>query len=109
MFTFIKKLFGFDQPTMKEAGVQLEQAPYKVEGPIEPHSPSEQCSDSVTQPDGNECKTPTPEVAVETQITDAVTQTTAKKTRATKAEKAATKKAAPVKKAAAIKAARKIK
>jgi hypothetical protein len=30
MFTFIKQLFGFDKPTMKEAGVQLEQATYKV-------------------------------------------------------------------------------
>jgi hypothetical protein len=34
MFTFIKKLFGFDQPTMKEAGVQIEQAPYKVPEPV---------------------------------------------------------------------------
>jgi hypothetical protein len=104
MFTFIKKLFGFDQPTMKEAGVQLEQAPYKVEVPPEPITPSPQCSDSVTQPDGNECKTPAPEVTVEAQITDAVTQTPAKKTRAPKAEKSTTKKAALVKKAAAIKA-----
>lgn len=34
MFTFIKKLFGFDQPTMKDAGVQIEQAPYKVPEPV---------------------------------------------------------------------------
>lgn len=68
MFTFIKKLFGFDKETMQNAGVQIEQVPYKVEpNPVNP-----QCSDSVTQPDGNECKTfPT---AVNDQITDAVTQ-----------------------------------
>jgi hypothetical protein len=34
MFGFLKKLFGFDQETMKEAGVQIEQVPYKVEPPV---------------------------------------------------------------------------
>lgn len=34
MFGFLKKLFGFDKETMKEAGVQIEQAPYKVEPPV---------------------------------------------------------------------------
>jgi hypothetical protein len=117
MFTFIKKLFGFDQPTMKEAGVQLEQAPYKVETPVvdlaaittpQSETVNPQCSDSITQPDGNECKAfPT---AVNDQITDAVTQAPAKKPRNPRApketvtEKSTTKKAALVKKAAAIKA-----
>jgi len=31
MFKFLKNLLGFDKETMKEAGVQIEQAPYKVE------------------------------------------------------------------------------
>lgn len=32
MFGFIKKIFGFDKETLKDAGVQIEQkAPYKVE------------------------------------------------------------------------------
>jgi hypothetical protein len=32
MFGFLKKLFGLDQETMKDAGVQIEQqVPYKVE------------------------------------------------------------------------------
>jgi len=118
MFTFIKKLFGFDQTTMQEAGVKIEQAPYKVEAPVAnladvavaQQPVNTQCSDSVTQPDGNECKAfPT---AVNDQITDAVTQAPAKKPRkprTPKAEKAAVKKAAPVKKAAAIKAAPKVK
>ncbi len=48
MFTFIKKLFGFDQPTMKEAGVQIEQAPYKVPEPVTPPpSPVVAVSDTV--------------------------------------------------------------
>jgi hypothetical protein len=35
MLGFLKKLFGMDKETMKDAGVQLEQpsAPYKVEPP----------------------------------------------------------------------------
>lgn len=31
MFGFLKKLFGFDEKSYKDAGVQIEQAPYKVE------------------------------------------------------------------------------
>jgi hypothetical protein len=36
MFGFLKKLFGNDPETNKEAGVQIEQlsAPYKVEAPV---------------------------------------------------------------------------
>jgi ribosomal protein L12E/L44/L45/RPP1/RPP2 len=36
MFGFLKKLFGGDSETNKEAGVQIEQAatPYKVEPPV---------------------------------------------------------------------------
>jgi hypothetical protein len=34
MFGFLKKLFGGDQETNKEAGVQIEQMPYKVEPPV---------------------------------------------------------------------------
>ncbi len=34
MFKFLKNLLGFDKETMKEAGVQIEQAPYKVEPPV---------------------------------------------------------------------------
>jgi hypothetical protein len=33
MFGFLKKLFGGDATTNKEAGVQIEQAPYKVPEP----------------------------------------------------------------------------
>jgi hypothetical protein len=33
MFGFLKKLFGGDAETNKEAGVQIEQVPYKVEPP----------------------------------------------------------------------------
>jgi hypothetical protein len=33
MFGFLKKLFGHDAATNKEAGVQIEQVPYKVEKP----------------------------------------------------------------------------
>jgi hypothetical protein len=36
MFGFLKKIFGFDQETMKEAGVQIEQAPYKTEPAVIP-------------------------------------------------------------------------
>jgi hypothetical protein len=114
MFTFIKQLFGFDKPTMKDAGVQLEQAPYKVPEPapvtpipLVPEAVNPQCSDSVTQPDGAECKE-LPKV-VDSQITDSVTQAPAKKPRKPRApkvvaEKPAAKKAAPSKKAAAMKA-----
>jgi hypothetical protein len=41
MFTFIKKLFGFDKETMKDAGVQIEQAPYKIEKEMFPVSHSD--------------------------------------------------------------------
>lgn len=97
MFTFIKKLFGFDQATMKDAGVQVEQAPYKVEA-----APVAESTPIIV------VETPAP---VNPQITDAVTQAPAKKPRKPRAPKApvaenpAVKKAAPVKKAAAIKAA----
>jgi hypothetical protein len=99
MFTFIKQLFGFDKPTMKEAGVQLEQAPYKVPEP--------------------EATTPIPLVVEVAPVAapvvvekPAVVETPAepvkkaRKPRAPKAvaEKPAAKKAALVKKAAAIKA-----
>jgi CDGSH-type Zn-finger protein len=34
MFGFLKKLFGGDAETNKEAGVQIEQVPYKMEPPV---------------------------------------------------------------------------
>jgi len=34
MFGFLKKLFGGDAETNKQAGVQIEQVPYKVEPPV---------------------------------------------------------------------------
>jgi hypothetical protein len=34
MFKFLKSLFGGDKELNKEAGVQIEQAPYKVEPPV---------------------------------------------------------------------------
>ena len=34
MFGFLKKLFGGDSETNKEAGVQIEQVSYKVEPPV---------------------------------------------------------------------------
>jgi SepF-like predicted cell division protein (DUF552 family) len=34
MIGFFKKLFGRDADTNKEAGVQIEQVPYKVETPV---------------------------------------------------------------------------
>ena len=34
MFGFLKKLFGGDTETNKEAGIQIEQVPYKVEPPV---------------------------------------------------------------------------
>jgi hypothetical protein len=105
MFTFIKKLFGFDQETMKAAGVQTEQAPYKVEQPIPAH-------DVVPQPVIVEGAGIVETVAVP-QTTNVVTEKPAptkpaRKPRAPKAapaEQTAVKKAAPVKKAAAMKAA----
>lgn len=40
MFGFLKKFFGLDKETMKEANVQLEQsAPYKVEPPVPTPAP----------------------------------------------------------------------
>jgi hypothetical protein len=101
MFTFIKQLFGFDKPTMKDAGVQLEQAPYKVPEPA--------------------ATTPIPLVVETAPVVEPVVASAveikaepvkqARKPRAPKvvAEKPAVKKAAPVKKAAAIKAAPKAK
>jgi hypothetical protein len=35
MLGFLKKLFGGDPETNKEAGVQIEQVPYKVEAPVQ--------------------------------------------------------------------------
>ena len=34
MFKFLKSLFGGDKQTNQEAGVQIEQVPYKVEPPV---------------------------------------------------------------------------
>ena len=34
MFKFLKSLFGGDPAVNKEAGVQIEQVPYKVEPPV---------------------------------------------------------------------------
>ena len=40
MFGFLKKFFGMDKETVKEANVQLEQsAPYKVEPPVPTPAP----------------------------------------------------------------------
>jgi hypothetical protein len=104
MFTFIKQLFGFDKPTMKEAGVQLEQAPYKVPEPasttpIPLAVEIAPVAESLAEPVVIE----KPAVA-ETQ---AAPVKKARKPRTPKAavEKPVVKKAAPVKKAAAIKAA----
>jgi hypothetical protein len=104
MFTFIKQLFGFDKPTMKDAGVQLEQAPYKVPEPA-----------AVTPiPLVVETTLVTEALAVTSMVQQPATETTTaptkkpRKPRAPKVvapvEKPATKKAALVKKAAAIKA-----
>ena len=108
MFTFIKQLFGFDKPTMKDAGVQLEQAPYKVPEPaattpiplaveVAPVAESLAVISIVQQP------------TAETTTTPAKKPRRPRKPRAPKVEapvaKPAVKKAAPVKKAAAIKAA----
>jgi hypothetical protein len=35
MFTFLKKVLGLDSKTMADAGVQIEQVPYKVEATVE--------------------------------------------------------------------------
>ena len=41
MFGFLKKFFGMDKETLKEANVQLEQpAPYKVEPPLPEPTPA---------------------------------------------------------------------
>jgi hypothetical protein len=40
MFTFLKKLFGVDGKTMADAGVQIEQVPYKVETPVVEAAPA---------------------------------------------------------------------
>jgi hypothetical protein len=40
MFTFLKKLFGADSKTMADAGVQIEQVPYKVETPVVEAAPA---------------------------------------------------------------------
>lgn len=41
MFGFLKKFFGIDKETLKEANVQLEQpAPYKVEPPLPEPTPA---------------------------------------------------------------------
>jgi len=94
MFTFIKKLFGFDQETIKAAGVQIEQAPYKVPEPV---APIPLVPEAV------------PMVAVEkpAPVVEAAPAKPARKPRAPKAPVA--EKATPVKKAAAIKAAPKAK
>lgn len=108
MFKAIKEFFFGKTPEQKQP-----EAPYKVEAPVvdladiaiaqksAPVNP--QCSDSVTQPDGNECKAfPT---AVNSQITDAVTQA---KPAAMKAKKKpANKKPAGEKKASGKKPGRK--
>jgi hypothetical protein len=105
MFTFIKQLFGFDKPTMKDAGVQLEQAPYKVPEP------------AATTPIPLVVETapviePVLAPVVESVTAPVVEAAPAKKPRKPRAPKVvvetvkvATKKAAPVKKAAAMKAA----
>jgi hypothetical protein len=46
MFGYLKKLFGFDKDTMKEAGVDLEKVPYKIEKPVT--AVNDQITDSVT-------------------------------------------------------------
>ena len=96
MFNFIKKLFGFDQATMKEAGVQTEQAPYKVETPPVLDTPLPAEVPAV------ETATAIPE-AVNNQITDAVTQSApAKKERKPRAQKPVKEKAAKPKKPSAM-------
>ena len=102
MFTFIKQLFGFDKPTMKEAGVQLEQAPDKVPEP----------ASATPIPVVVEVAPVAAPVVIEKPVvaeTPAEPVKKARKPRTPKVvapvEKPAVKKAAPVKKAAAIKAA----
>ena len=107
MFTFIKKLFGFDQETMKAAGVQTEQAPYKVEQPVP-------ANDVATQPViaegvGIVETVAAPQVTVVESEKPAQAAKPARKPRTPKTaaptEKPAAKKAAPVKKAAVKKPA----
>jgi len=104
MFTFIKKLFGFDQETMKAAGVQTEQAPYKVEQPIPAYDivpqPIIAEGAGIVEPVLTTVHPEVPYVAVQAAPTKKTRQP-----RAPKAEKTAVKKAAPIKKAAAMKAA----
>ena len=92
MFNFIKKLFGFDKETMKEAGVQTEQAPYKVEAPV------------VDLADIAIAQRPAPAVepAPVVEAAPAVEPAPAKKPRKTRAEKPAAEKAAKPKKPAAM-------
>jgi hypothetical protein len=94
MFNFIKKLFGFDQSTMKEAGVQIEQqAPYKVETPVV----------DVPVLVAEETKVEAFPTEVNSQITDSVTQPAPKTKPAAikaKAKKEGAKKPAPKKEGA---------
>jgi hypothetical protein len=101
MFTFIKQLFGFDKPTMKDAGVQLEQAPYKVPEPI---APTHMVFDVAPVAESLAAPVVFEKPAVVETPAEPVKK--ARKPRAPKAvaEKPAAKKAALVKKAAAIKA-----
>ena len=100
MFTFIKQLFGFDKPTMKEAGVQLEQAPYKVPEPAA----------TTPIPLAVEVAPVAAPAVIEKPVVAETPAEPVKKARKprtpkTVVEKPVVKKAAPVKKAAAIKAA----
>jgi hypothetical protein len=99
MFTFIKQLFGFDKPTMKDAGVQLEQAPYKVPEPI---APTHMVFDVAPVAESLAAPVVFEKPAVVETPAEPVKKD--RKPRAPKAEKSTTKKAALVKKAAAIKA-----
>ncbi len=74
MFGFLKKLFGGDPETNKEAGVQIEQVPYKAEPPV--------LVDKVAEVNAQPIEKPVQE---------------APKAKATSEKKPATKKAAPKK------------
>jgi len=52
MFNFLKKLFGGDATTNKEAGVQIEQvsAPYKVPEPVVAATPTQEPLKPETKP-----------------------------------------------------------
>jgi len=50
MFAFLKKLFGLDKETMKQAGVQIEQVPYKIEEPEPEVVPKAEAVVEVTKP-----------------------------------------------------------